>query len=273
MFCLGAALVLDLACQRGQTSAPSPISNAAASVPAAVAPPAEPVVTRASAPEPVRITLPKAPNTPVRRTRRPFTSKQLAELSALDFQDFDRQERATTDLAVEVQHTTRTRPKLGVTVRIDTCPMILAVGAARSPRARAVERAAPVPADPRACVPMRLALWEPRRDELKQFLSADLAARSDTRFYVGADRIAGTTAIYTYQLGHLFALDDRNQTVAQSSNAYVLYYNDGVNRIRVMASYLDEPVATREQLIALAPPRELEKMAAAFMSFYLHQWR
>src|SRR5262245_51976319 len=192
MLCLGTAISLGLGCQRGQANAPLPISNTAPAAPvAAAAPtvPTEPAVSRpAQVSERVRITLPKAASTPVRRTRRPFTGKQLAWLSAFEFKDFDRQSRGTTDDAIEVLHTTKTGPKLGVTVRIDNCPGAPRAGAARNTRPIHAERVAPAPTDPGACVAMRLPLWETRREELKQFMSSDLAMRSDTRFYVGVDR-------------------------------------------------------------------------------------
>ena len=272
MFCLGIAIGLGLGCQRGQASAPSPVASAASASPAATPPTETAVVGPERAHERVHVTLPKSPTDLPRRTRRPFTSKQLAWLSSFEFKGFVREDGGTTDEAIEIRHTTTTRPRLGVTVRIDRCPPA-APGELRSGRPRHVEREKPATTDPRPCLPMQLALWQARRDELKQFMSSDLAMRSDTRFDIGARKLDGATAISTYQLGHLFALDDRNQTVALSSTAYALYYNDGVNRIRVMANYLDEAVPTRAQLVELAPARELQRMAVAFTRFYLHQWQ
>jgi hypothetical protein len=278
MFCLGMAIGLGLGCQRGQASAPAPVVNTATAGPATTpAPPAPPpaeaaVVPPAPARERAHVTLPKSSTSLLRRTRRPFTSKQLAWLSSFEFKDFVREDGGTTDEAVEIRHTTTTRPRFGVTVRIDRCPTAAPAGSRRA-RARHVEREKPVTADARPCLPMQLPVWEERRDELKQFMSSDLAMRSDTRFDIGARKVDGATAISTYQLGHLFALDDRNKTVALSSTAYALYYNDGVNRIRVMANYLDDAVPTRGQLVDLAPPRELERMAVAFTRFYLHHWQ
>src|SRR5262245_49344572 len=92
MFCLGTALSASLGCQRGQTSAPSPVSNTATSGTAAVAPPATvaPPAEPASAPptaasERVHVALPRAPGTPVRRTRRALTDQQLTSLAAFEF--------------------------------------------------------------------------------------------------------------------------------------------------------------------------------------------
>jgi hypothetical protein len=158
-----------------------------------------------------------------------------------------------------------------VTVRIDTCTV--AVPVARTGRPTYVKRVKPAAKDPRACVPMRLAAWKARGDLLSQFLSKELAARADTRFEVGTRSLAGITAISTYQLGHFFGKDDRDQPVGAYSDAYVLHYNDGINRIRIIASYLDDAVASKDQLLALAPRADLERMAVAFLSFYLHEWK
>jgi hypothetical protein len=203
----------------------------------------------------------------VRRTTRPLTRKQLERLSAIEFKGFERQERGTTADTTEFRHTTAARPKLGVTITIDTCTVVPA--GKRRARARRVR---PAPSDPRACVPMKLERWKDRDDQLKRFLSKELVDRPDTQFEVGARDLAGVPAVYTYQLGHFFGTDDRGQPVGAYSDAYVLYYNDGVNRIQVIASYLDDAVG-REQLIAIAPREDLEKLAVAFASYYVHAWR
>lgn len=302
---LGLGLGFGLGCQKGVTIESSPGGSAAptggapaaspapsakptagapglrsadVAMPASAAPPAgtaagapvaptEPAAPAPAVAEPAHVTLPKSPATPVRRSTRPLARKQLERLAAFEFKDFERQARGTTAQATEFRHTTIARPKLGVTIRIDRCA---AARDSRAGRARAGKRK-PVAPDPRACTPMRLDLWKAKGDELKQFLSADLAARPDTRFEVGTRDLAGITVIYTYQFAHFFGKGDNDQPVGGYSDAYVLYYNDGVNRIQVIASYLDD-VVDKERLLAVAPPEDLEKLAVAFASFYLHQW-
>jgi hypothetical protein len=39
-----------------------------------------------------------------------------------------------------------------------------------------------------------------------------------------------------------------------------------------MAHYLDDAVGGIDQLRAIAPPEDLEKLAIAFASFYVHAW-
>lgn len=200
----------------------------------------------ASPTEPGRVTLPRTPNTPPHRTARPLDRKELERLSALEFKDFSRQDRGTRERFAEFRYTTTTRPYLGVTIAIEPC-------------------------DP--CTPMELDAWTARTGELKQSLSEQLIGRPDTRFEVGARDVLGAPAIYTYQLGAFFGKDESGQPIAVYSDAYILYYNDGVNQIRVNASYLDDMIGGHDKLLAVAPPEDLEKLAVAFMSFYLHEWR
>ena len=49
--------------------------------------------------------------------------------------------------------------------------------------------------------------------------------------------------------------------------------DNGAHQIRVMAQYADDAVAGIDQLLAIAPPDDLERLAVAFASFYLHAWQ
>ncbi|HSR98338.1 MAG TPA: hypothetical protein VLM79_14875 [Kofleriaceae bacterium] len=218
-------------------------------------------------PEAAHVTLPRTTSEPPNRTARPLPRKELARLAALEFPDFDRQERGLADRFVELRHTTRTRPILGVTVTIEPCDAPPSGKPARQTRTK---RAA---APSHTCAPMELDAWKAKGDELKQFLSKQLAARPETRFEVGTRDVLGAPAIFTYQLGADFGKDESEQPVAAYSDAYILYYNDGVNQIRINASYLDDAVGGVERLAAIAPKEDLEKLAVAFMSVYLHEWR
>jgi len=120
---------------------------------------------------------------------------------------------------------------------------------------------------------MQLAAWRAVADRIEQALPAELRARPDTRFELGAREIAGVTAIYTYQLGAAFGSDDRGQPTGSYSDAYILYYNDGINQIRVNAAYVDDAVGDVDHLLAVAPPEDLEKLAVAFLKLYVHEWR
>jgi hypothetical protein len=40
-----------------------------------------------------------------------------------------------------------------------------------------------------------------------------------------------------------------------------------------MAHYVDDAPGSIPKLVAIAPPDDLEKLAVAFASFYLHAWQ
>jgi hypothetical protein len=192
--------------------------------------------------------LPRSPATPLRRTARRLPRPKLDWLAAVTFPDFNRQERRAAQGSIEVRHVTQSRPHLGVTVTIGPC----------------LTRA--------ACPPMTLARWSARHDELLGQLPRELRNRPDTRFEIGAHALNGAPAIFTYQLGYSSGKDETDQPSLDYSDAYTLYYNDGINQIRVMAHYVDDPVGGIDRLLAVAPPEDLEKLAVAFASFYVHAW-
>jgi hypothetical protein len=265
---LAFSLALAGGCQAGQRDPPptagasllaagAPLPAAGAPLPAAGSPSlavCEPSTTadslaglEAPAVAPVHVKLPRSPATPPRRTTRRLGRAQLDWLAAVPFPDFDRQARSAPAGSVEVRHVTHTRPRLGVTVTIGPC----------SSRT--------------TCPPMKLGYWAARRAALLGQLPGKLRSRPDTRFEIGARALSGVPAIYTYQVGYSAGTDNKDQPAVDYSDAYIVYFNDGVNQIRVMAHYLDDAVGL-DQLLASAPPEELEKLAVAFASFYVHAW-
>jgi hypothetical protein len=251
LFALGAAL----ACQSGKSAPPPPASapaRTAAPIPVAPAAPGSPAAgtgATASPVEPAHIKLPRSPDAPVRPTRRPLDAAVLGRLAATEFPGFEREDQGAAAGVVRFRHTTRSRPHLAVSVVIGPC-------SARP-----------------ACPAMDLASWTARQDELRGQLPNELRGRPDTRFEIGARAIAGAPAIYTYQLGYAGGIDEKDQPAADYTDAYVVYYNDGTNQIRVMAHYVDDALGSLAQLLAIAPPDDLEKLAVAFASFYLHAWQ
>jgi hypothetical protein len=205
-------------------------------------PPAPPpVIVDASAA--THVTLPKISDTPVRRTTQPLSAAQLARLAAIEHADFERTDRGSVASSVEVRHTTRTRPLLAVTVQIEACG-----------------------ACPASDTSAR------RRDQLVAELPAALRDRPDTRVELATRQVAGVTAVATYELGAAFGTDEHGQPAGDYLDAYRLDYHDGVNRIRVIASYVDDAVGGVDRLRAVAPPADLEKLAVAFLGFYLQHW-
>jgi len=258
---------LALGCRADKQAPPQPGAQ-----PPGVQPPgvqigdAQPRPDAPPAVEPAHIRLPRSPAAPPHRTTRPLGKTELARLAAFELPDFAREDRGTTGESAEVRYTTTTRPALGVTVTIERC------GRA-TPPARAPRQAAPPAPEPRACLAMELAVWQARAKQLEQALPAELRARPDTRFELGTRELGGATAIYTYQLGAAFGTDDKGQSTGTYSDAYILYYNDGVNQIRVNAAYVDDAVGGVDHLLAVAPPEDLERLAVAFLELYVHEWR
>jgi len=216
-------LVLLAACKREPTPQPAP------------------VIGDASVGTHVR--LPKLDDAPVRRSREPLGAPRLAQLAAIEHADFERQDRGGTATSVAFRHTTRTRPRLGVTVGMEACG-----------RCEVSEGAT-------------------RRAEVLAALPAALRDRADTRVEVATPAIAGVTAVAVYKLGAAFGHDEHGQPAGDYVNAYELDYSDGVNRIRVTASYLDDAVGGVEQLRAVAPREDLETLAVAFFRFYVQKWQ
>lgn len=206
----------------------------------------------ASAPPatPTHVKLPRSPSTPPHRTTRPLDRPELDRLSTIEFPDFEREPRGAGERSAEVRHTTATRPKLAVTITIETCDH-----------------------DRHPCPAMELAAWQARPELRQRSLSKELRERPETRFEIGARDVAGGPAIYTYQVGWAFGTDERGQRQGTYSDAYNLYYNDGINQIHVNASYADDAVASAAEMLALAPEEDLEKLAVAFLRFYIHEWR
>lgn len=190
------------------------------------------------------VRLPKASDAPVRRTRVAMGRERLEKMAAIEHADFERQDRGSTATSVEFRHTTRTRPRLGVTVEIGACGPCEAIE-------RSVQRRAEVIAE----------------------LPAALRARAETQVEVFARRVAGATAVAVYKLGAAFGSDEQGQPAGDYVDAYELQYNDGVNRIRVVASYLDDAVGGVDRLRAVAPREDLEALAVAFFRFYVQQWQ
>lgn len=251
-------LTLALGCKGDRPTQPAPKAMPASD--AQPRPDAPPAV------EPAHVRLPRSPDTPLHRTIRPLGRKELERLAAIELPDFEREDRGTTDESTELRHTTVTRPTLGVTIRIEPCGH-----PAPPPRDKRSAARAPNP-PPHACLAMELAAWQAQAAQLEQALPAELRARPDTRFELGTRDLGGATAIYTYQLGAFFGNDDKGQPAGNYSDAYILYYNDGVNQIRVTAAYLDDAVGGIDHLLAVAPPEDLEKLAVAFLELYVHEW-
>ncbi|HEY1552932.1 MAG TPA: hypothetical protein VGG28_34115 [Kofleriaceae bacterium] len=130
-----------------------------------------------------------------------------------------------------------------------------------------------------SCLPMELAKWnsEPRYTELKAMMPESLRKQEDTIFEVGATELDGAKMIFTYQLGQTASHPGGSGSAFDPggfsyTDAYFLYYNDGINTIRVVAEFKDDPRDSKEKMAEAVPKGDLENVARAFMDAYVHAW-
>jgi hypothetical protein len=187
--------------------------------------------------------LPKGDGTPPKKTAAKLEPPDFKRLAEFDFPPFNKRIR-NTKTGMDVRFTTE-RPKIGTTVTITPCF---------------------------TCPPMQLDKWKEREEsDLKFLLGDELRGRPDTLWEMGSVDLHGQMLVYTYQVGHWFEKDDNGNPHAAYSDAYALYFNDGINQIRVVSEYQDAPVS-REQMVSVAPKEDLARVALAFMDFYTHAW-
>lgn len=201
------------------------------------------------------LVLPSGPGTPPVKTTKPLGAADFEKLSKLTFPGFTPDVRTNSDKVLEVRQKTKDHPRLWATITIKPCF---------------------------DCLPMQLDKWKAKEEELKTTWLGPLKAMPDTKWEMGEEKFLGQPLIYTYQLGQgrvptgsgsAAAAEDKESGGAFSySDAYILYFNDGVNEIRVVAEYKDDPVKTAEMMAKMAPKGDLAKLAVSFLDVYTHAW-
>jgi hypothetical protein len=194
------------------------------------------------------ITLPRGTGSPPVKTTAAIPTATLKQLGALEFAGFSRSIVTDDGTALSVYHTTKSRPKLRVTVTIEPC-------SAKT-----------------ECTKMDLEAWRAKGDVLKGYLTPTLIARPDTQFDVEGVTLNGATMIGTYQAALDAQTDENNNPKGEQSNAYIVYYNDGANRITVVAEYRDGIPKSIGQLQGYAPRDQLKMMATRFLDFFTQNW-
>lgn len=114
------------------------------------------------------------------------------------------------------------------------------------------------------CEPMQLDRWRAETDALRITLPPDLRERSDATFEVTQVSLAGTPAIATYQLVHVAG--DK----PQFDEAVTVYFNDGVNQLRVIARFAGPPPSKIDD--DGIERRELEQLATAVLDRFAQSW-
>lgn len=169
----------------------------------------------------------------------PLDKDVLAKLRGLEFPGFSKEVRETEVSFVTVLRTDD-RPKLKVTTQIRPCKG--------------------------GCVPLELAKWQARTD-LEDLMSLQMKASKDTKFQIGATDLNSQPMIFTFQYGIL-----KTGESTEFTDTYVLWFNDGKNEIRVVASYNDNLPDSVAAMLAMASESDLEKLAKAFMDVYTQAW-
>src|SRR5439155_26117675 len=157
---------------------------------------------------------------PPLKTTAPVTGETIKKLSELAFPGFNGDARTANERALWVIQQTPDHPVLRAGIHVNHC-------------------------SDTHCVPMDLAKWKERTEQLKEYLSDGLKKAPDTVFEVGQTDVHGEPMIYTYQIGWLAGAGGHNEW----SHAYILYYNDGVNDMHVIAEYKDDMPKDRDILV------------------------
>jgi hypothetical protein len=200
----------------------------------------------AGAPTPNVLDLPRSSRSAPIRTTRPLDKAGYEKMASLDYPGWTKDLRYLGDKALEVRYKTQARPTLSVTIAASPCF---------------------------DCIPLEVPRWKAKEDALKSLLLLpELRERKDTMFEVGEVKLAGAPLIFTYQLAHGYVPGEDQNRQGPYSHAYTVYHHDGINQIRVTAQYADDPVATREELVNLAPKGDLQQIALAFLDAYTHAW-
>lgn len=187
--------------------------------------------------------LPRADGTPPKKTEKPHTKADYEKLAALEYQGFAKQTRTVGDKVFEVRHLTKDFPRLWATVTIQHCL---------------------------DCLPMELDKWKAKEQDLRVLLGDLKDVKEGVEFEVGQTELYGQPVMYTYQVG-MGNKPGEGGGETTFTNAYIAYYNDGVNSIRVIAEYKDDP-APVDQMKKMAPKEDLRALALSFVDVYTHAW-
>lgn len=200
------------------------------------------------------IVLPVGTGAPPKKTTAPIDEATLTKMQAMAFPGFTLQAHGFNAKVgmEETRQKTEDHPRIWATITIKPCSVL-------------------------ECTPMDLDQWKAKGDALKELLTPELKAMPDTVFEVGTMKLNGTPMIYTYQLAETkpttaVGSGGENPGHFAWSHAFILYFNDGANSIRVVSEFKDDPMDTKEAMAAAVPRGDLENVAKAFMDVYTQAW-
>lgn len=189
------------------------------------------------------LVLPRADGTPPKKTTKPHTKADYERLAKLEFPGFLADVRTVGDKVFEVRHKTKDHPRLWAVVTIQHCF---------------------------ECLPLELDKWKAKEAEIKAINLEALKDSKDVDWEMGETTLNGQKLIYAYQVGTGTAPGEGGGQFMFTNN-YAVYFNDGVNAIRVVGTYKDDPVA-KADLKKVAPKEDLRAVALSFLDVYTHAW-
>lgn len=200
------------------------------------------------------LVLPHGTGKPPVKTTEALPLKKLLELQQLTWKGFKAEPHAINPAkGMEVRHVTQDKPTIAATVTIAPCTPEAVIG---------------------PCTPLNLPAWQAREADLKKIIPE--AIRPTAKFEIGTVKFHETDLIYTFQLGEIAGTIEKGSNAGQRyvayTYAYILYYNDGANQIRVVAEYKDQAPEKPEDLLALTPRADLENTAKGFFDAFTAQW-
>lgn len=192
--------------------------------------------------------LPHGDGTPPKKTTAPLGKADFDKLVKQQFAGFYSEVRTQGDKILEVRYRTKDRPVLWAVVTVSPCL---------------------------DCIPMDLEKWKAKEAEMRAVSLEVLKDAPDITWEMGATRLYGAPIIYTYQLGTSGGASGSGSAEGGGgfsfTDNYVAYYNDGINQIRVVGAYKDDP-ASKAELVKMAPKEDLQALALAFLDAYTHAW-
>lgn len=202
------------------------------------------------------IELPHGDGSPPKQTIAPLSLAKMIGIQRIAYRGFQNQPHAiNAERGSEVAYITEDRPKIVTTVTIAPCSDKAVLG---------------------LCVPINLGAWTARTNELKKVIPPDLRDRPDTKFEVGTVKFHDTDLIFTFQLGQTSGVKTTGSAAGMAyveyTYAYILYYNDGHNQIRVVAELKDVANPSRDKMVAETPRGDLENTALAFFDATTQLW-
>jgi len=237
--------LLFAGCKDKTKTATPKVGSASASTPGSGSATGEPARGSAAEPQQNELRLPKLAGTPPVKTTKPIDAAKAKTLSEKGYDGFTKDVRVADDKGIELRYLTKARPVIMVSVQATKCF---------------------------DCLPMEEAKWKDKAESLKTLIGPELKDHKDTVFESGMTKIGETPYAYSYHVGYNISPDPETGIAGAYGTAYALYYNDGVNMIRVVSEYKDDVPKTRDDMVNLTPKEDLEVIAKAFMDQFVHAW-